>query len=168
MPKRIKFDVLLEEYQNISQLPVDSQDLLTQARDTCQYAYAPYSNFQVGAALLLDNGKIVRGSNQENAATPSGLCAERVALSAASSVHPSVTILKLAVTATKRGSLEYLAVTPCGACRQVISEYQTIQQKPIEIIMEGPQNTIMVASSIDMLLPFKFSATFMDSRDHEV
>lgn len=163
MPKRIKFDVFLEEYQDLSQLPVDSQDLMNQARDTCQYAYAPYSNFLVGAAVLMKNGKVVRGSNQENVSFPSGLCAERVALYAATATYPSLTIVKLAVTATRRDLNDYQAVTPCGGCRQVISEYQAIQQQPIEIIMEGPDNTIRVASTIDVLLPFRFSAKYLDS-----
>ena len=167
MPKKIKFDVHIEEYQDHSHLPADSQELILKARDTCQHAHAPYSNFLVGAAVLMENGNIVAGSNQENSSYPLGLCAERVALFAAASRFPSVAVKKLAVTARIRGQKEFQAVSPCGGCRQVINEYQDIQTQPIEIIMEGPDETIWVASNIDMLLPFKFSAKHMDSQNDE-
>jgi cytidine deaminase len=168
MPERITFDVFLEEYENISQLPVDCQTLIKQARKTCKYAYAPYSNFLVGAALLMENGEVVTGSNQENASSPNGLCAERVALYSAAARFPSVGIRKLAISAIRKEGDTYLAVTPCGSCRQVISEYQTIQQYPIQIIMEGPETSFLVAASIDMLLPFKFSAKNMESKNDQV
>lgn len=169
MPKTIKLDVFLQEYDDVSQLPDDSQELIRKARENCRYAFAPYSNFLVGAMALLENGKFVGGSNQENAASPCGLCAERVALYAAASRYPNIAVKKLAVTATtKNQRRRYHAVTPCGSCRQVISEYQLKQNKPIEIIMEGPKGTIMVASSIDMLLPFKFSAKYMDNTYDEI
>lgn len=168
MPERITFDVFLEEYKNISQLPVDCQTLLNQARESCQYAYAPYSNFLVGAALLMENGQVVTGSNQENASYPNSLCAERVALYCAASRFPSVAIKKLAVSAKKKEGDAYLGVTPCGSCRQVISEYQSIQESPIEIIMEGPESSIFVAASVDMLLPFKFSAKNMEIKNDQV
>jgi len=163
MPERIKVDVFLEEYQNIAQLPVDCQILIKQARNTCRYAYAPYSNFLVGAAILMENGEVVTGSNQENASSPSGLCAERVAIYSAATRFPSVAIRKLAVTAIRKDGNTYQAITPCGGCRQVISEYQSIQNHPIQVIMEGPEQSIRVANSIDMLLPFKFSAENMES-----
>lgn len=162
MSKKIKLDIFLEEYDSDTQLPAESLMLINQARDNCKKAYAPYSNFLVGAVALLENGKIVSGSNQENAASPSGLCAERVALFAAAARYPGTIIKKLAVSATKQGQNIYQTVTPCGCCRQAISEYQTRQNQPIEIIMEGHGGSIQVARSIDMLLPFKFSFRHLD------
>ncbi len=157
MSKKIRVDVFLEEYDSASQLPNESQTLINQARDYCTKAYAPYSNLQVGAAVLLENGQIISGSNQENAASPSGLCAERVALFAAAAKYPGIVIMKLAVSAIKQGQIIHKTVAPCGGCCQVISEYQTRQNQPIEIIMEGHQGKVQVARSIDMLLPFNFS-----------
>ena len=168
MPDRITFDVFLEEYENISQLPVDCQTLIKQARASCKYAYAPYSNFLVGAALLMENGEVVTGSNQENASSPNGLCAERVALYSAAARFPSVAIKKLAVSAIRKEGSTFLPVTPCGSCRQVISEYQSIQKFPIQIIMEGPETTILIANSVDILLPFKFSAKNMESKNDQI
>ena len=167
MPRRITFEVFVDEYDNVSQLPVESQALVSQAREACQQAYAPYSNFMVGAAVLLDNGEIVSGSNQENASFPCGLCAERVTLNAAHSKYPAVPMVKLAVTAMKKDQTIYQPVTPCGACRQVISEYQSIQNQPIELIMQGTGDKVLVATSIEMLLPAKFSAKHMDHTHEE-
>jgi len=162
MSKKIKFDVFLEEYDSASQLPAESLALINQARDYCNKAYAPYSNFLVGSVVLLENGQMVSGSNQENAAYPSGLCAERVALFSAAARYPGMIIRKLAVSALKQGQIIHQTVTPCGGCRQVISEYQTRQNQPIEIIMEGHGGKVQVARSIDMLLPFKFSIKHLD------
>ncbi len=168
MPRIIKFDVYLEEYDNISLLPPDSQALIERARAACNHAYAPYSGFLVGAAVLLETGEIVTGSNQENASYPCGLCAERVALFSAASRYPSVALTKLAVTAMKKGQNTYQPVAPCGACRQVISEYQANQDPPLELIMEGTNGSLMVAASIDMLLPMTFSAKHMDRTNDEI
>ena len=168
MPEKIKLDVFLEEYKNISELPADSQALIEHARNTCQYAYAPYSKFLVGAALLMENGEVVTGSNQENASSPIGLCAERVAIYAAAARFPAVAIRKLAVTAIRKGGTTFQSVTPCGGCRQVISEYQSVQNQPIQVIMEGPEHSIRVANSIEMLLPFEFSAKNMENTNDEV
>lgn len=157
MPRKIKLNIYLEEYSNGSQLDPESYELLQQARATCGKAYAPYSRFQVGTALLLKNGKVVTGTNQENMAYPSGLCAERVALFAASSEYPKVAVRKIAISAKKKGRSQPVEVTPCGSCRQVMIEYQNLQAQPMEIIMEGPLGKIYRAHSVDMLLPFKFS-----------
>ncbi len=110
MSKKIKFDVFLEEYDHASQLPAESLTLIKQARNYCHNAYAPYSNLLVGSAVLLADGHIVSGSNQENAVFPSGLCAERVALFAAVASHPGVIIKKLAVSAIRQGQPPHGAI----------------------------------------------------------
>lgn len=157
MPRKIKLNTYLEEYSNIDQLDPENRELLLKARAVCASAYAPYSRFQVGAAVLLENGRIVLGTNQENAAYPSGLCAERVALFAASSEFPKIAARKIAISARKKGKRLPVEVTPCGGCRQVMIEYQNLQDESLEIIMEGPQGKIYRAHSVDVLLPFKFS-----------
>ena len=139
MSHKVNFEVYLEEYDDLSQLQIEDRQLLNSARANSIKAHAPYSNFLVGAAVLLSNGHTITGSNQENIAFPSGLCAERVALFAAASNFPGITIRKIAVSASIHGQDNYQPVTPCGGCRQVISEYQTLQNSPIEIIMEGVQ-----------------------------
>ena len=158
MSHKVNFEVYLEEYDDVSQLQIADRQLLNSARANCIKAYAPYSNFLVGAAVLLSNGHTITGSNQENIAFPSGLCAERVAMFAAAANFPGITIRKIAVSASMHGQDNYQPVTPCGGCRQVISEYQTLQNSPIEIIMEGVQGKIQIVETIDMLLPFKFFA----------
>ena len=157
MPKKLKFEVFLEEYQQASELPEDSQTLITLARDNCVYAYAPYSHFQVGAAVLLADGTMLTGTNQENNAFPSGLCAERVALFSAASRFPDIPIKKIAITAKKQHETAHQAVRPCGGCLQVMAEYQSRQNEPIELLMESHAGTIQVANSVNMLLPFEFA-----------
>lgn len=157
MLKKITEDIFLQEYANQDELDEISFQLLNEARSVCDQAYAPYSNFKVGAAVLLDNGEMVTGANQENAAYPSGLCAERVALFAASTQYPRVPVKKIAVSAKIEGSKDYTEVTPCGGCRQVMIEFQSLQELPIAILMEGPSGKVYLANSVDMLLPFKFT-----------
>ena len=162
MPKKIKFEVFFEEYDDISKLPAESQILIDKAKKACTTAYSIYSGFSVGAAVLLANGITVSGSNQENISFPSGLCAERVAIFSAAAQYPAVSIKKLALTAVRQ-DLEYVEpVSPCGGCRQVLMEYELLQKSPIEIIMFGSSGKVMVAPSLDMLLPFRFSAKSMD------
>lgn len=132
------------------------QDLMEKAEETAQDAYAPYSGFQVGVAVLLENGQIVTGSNQENAAYPSGLCAERVALFSAASQYPDKKILKISVAARdKKGKTT--PVTPCGSCRQVMLEYENKQEKPIQILLLGSGQRILRFNSAATLLPFGFN-----------
>ena len=118
-------------YDSIEELANDVQNLMQQAIEIRKKAYAPYSQFRVGAALLLDNGKIVLGSNQENAAYPSGLCAERVAIFHAGSVYPEAKILKMAITAASDNNQTKAPIPPCGSCRQSIAEYEIKQETPI-------------------------------------
>lgn len=158
MPKKIKFEVFFEEYDDISKLPAESQNLIDQAKKACTTAYSIYSGFSVGAAVLLANGQTVSGSNQENVSFPSGLCAERVAVFSAAAQFPKVSIKKLALTAVHQHLAKIEPVSPCGGCRQVLMEYELLQKAPIEIIMFGSSGKVMVAQSLDMLLPFRFSA----------
>lgn len=119
-------------------------------------AYAPYSKFNVGAALLLDNGKIVSGSNQENASYPSGLCAERTAIYYAGSQYPDQKILKLAITASSQNQPTDSPIPPCGACRQAIAEYEINQKSPIEIYFMGETGKVIKSDSLANLLPLVF------------
>ena len=119
-------------------------------------AYAPYSKFRVGAAILLDNGEVVVGSNQENAAYPSGLCAERVAIFYAGAIYPEAIILKIAITAASDNNKTTSPVPPCGACRQSIAEYEIRQESPIEIYYMGESGSIHQSTSLKNLLPFMF------------
>jgi cytidine deaminase len=128
-----------------------------EAKKAADSAYAPYSGFNVGAAVLLENGKIVTGNNQENAAYPSGLCAERVALFYASSQFPNQKIIALAVTAKSASHPISSPVTPCGSCRQVIAEYEAKFDSPIKTIMSGETGEIFVCESVSILLPLVFN-----------
>jgi len=124
-------------------------------------AYAPYSLFHVGAALLLENGKVVIGSNQENAAYPSGLCAERVAIFQAGALYPGVKILKMAITAASKQKLVDTPIPPCGACRQSIGEYELRQDEPIEIWFMGETGKVYLSASLKNLLPMVFGSEYL-------
>ncbi|KEO73710.1 cytidine deaminase [Anditalea andensis] len=139
------------------QLDEEIKTLIYMARSASSQAYAPYSNFMVGAALLLDNGEILSGNNQENVSFPVGICAERVVLGYAHARYPKSKPLKLAVAAKRRNEKNFAYVTPCGLCRQTISEYEQRYSEPIEIYMLAPNDEIYKVDSIDELLPFKFN-----------
>jgi len=148
-------------YDSIEELANDVQNLMQQAVEVRKKAYAPYSQFRVGAALLLDNGKIVLGSNQENAAYPSGLCAERVAIFHAGSVYPEAKILKMAITAASDNNQTKAPIPPCGSCRQSIAEYEIKQETPIEIYFMGEIGEVYQSASLKNLLPFMFDKKFL-------
>ncbi len=131
-------------------------ELLKQAGKAASSAYAPYSEFKVGSAVRLENGETVIGSNQENAAYPAGLCAERVALFAASTNNPNVPVSTIAVTVKADNSHLNGPLTPCGGCRQVIMEYQNRQQSPIRLILAGKDDTVWIFEDAAVLLPFAF------------
>lgn len=146
-----------EVYKSAQDLPAQDLELLKTAQKAVKAAYAPYSNFYVGAALLLENGKVVIGNNQENAAYPSGLCAERVAVYQAGAKYPGVSIKTIAITCKAKKQPVNEPVSPCGACRQAIAEYESRYEKPIRIIMSGESGKVIVASSIESLLPLVFN-----------
>ncbi|MFH7003860.1 cytidine deaminase [Flavobacterium bizetiae] len=148
-------------FDTLQELSQDIQDLMNEAVEIRKKAYAPYSQFRVGAALLLDNGKIVLGSNQENAAYPSGLCAERVAIFHAGSVYPEAKILKIAITAASDTNQTTAPIPPCGSCRQSIAEYEIRQDTPIEIYFMGEIGQVYKSASLKNLLPFMFDKKFL-------
>ena len=159
MPIMIKKTLHIEisEAESILELSPEEQKLVRISREMTEKAYAPYSEFYVGAAVLLENGEIIRGSNQENGAYPSGLCAERVAVFAASAMFPGVTMKTIAVSAkSPRLSLD-APVSPCGDCRQVMLEYETLQKQPIRMLMSKENGKILIIDRVSDLLPLSFT-----------
>jgi cytidine deaminase len=153
-----------ELHVNISIDVLDPVELNEQERQVMQLAqeaandaYAPYSNFLVGATLLLEDGTMFKGNNQENAAYPSGLCAERTALFALSAQYPNKKIKLLAVTARRRSEQEFLPAMPCGACRQVMAEYEHKQQEDIPVLLQAPNGQFYRFHKVADLLPFQFT-----------
>lgn len=161
MNKKITITTEFSVFENLEKLPIDIQNLMKQAIAVRKNAYAPYSKFKVGVALILDNGKIVLGSNQENAAYPSGLCAERVAVFHAGAIYPQAKILKMAITAASEVNKTTSPIPPCGACRQSIAEYEIRQETPIEIYFMGEIGSVYRSDSLKNLLPFMFDKNFL-------
>jgi cytidine deaminase len=159
--KKITINTTFSVFETKFDLPQEIQSLMEQAISIRKNAYAPYSKFRVGCAILLDNGKIVLGSNQENAAYPSGLCAERIAIFQAGSLFPSSKILKMAISATADEKPVLEPIPPCGACRQSIAEYEIKQEVPIEIFFMGESGFVYQSDSLRNLLPFMFDKKFL-------
>lgn len=159
--KEINITTSFTIFDSADELPKDIQDLMLQAIEIRKKAYAPYSKFRVGAALLLDNGKVILGSNQENAAYPSGLCAERTAIFYAGSAYPEAKILKMAITAASDTNQTTAPIPPCGSCRQSIAEYEIKQDTPIEIYFMGEIGEVYKSSSLKNLLPLMFDKKFL-------
>ncbi|KFF06928.1 cytidine deaminase [Flavobacterium reichenbachii] len=159
--KEISITSSFTVYESLAELPTEIQDLMNEAVEVRKKAYAPYSQFRVGAALLLDNGKTILGSNQENAAYPSGLCAERTAIFYAGSAYPDAKILKMAITAASDTNQTTAPIPPCGSCRQSIAEYEIRQETPIEIYFMGEIGEVYKSSSLKNLLPFMFDKKFL-------
>ncbi len=158
MEKELKIPYVEYDEQD---LPVADKELLEKAAEMAGTAYAPYSHFKVGAALRLRNGTVVCGSNQENAAYPSGLCAERVAVFSAAANYPDQPIEALAITAIASKPIDH-PVAPCGACRQSILEYEHKFKQPIRLILRGSSGKIAVFDGIERLLPFQFNGDELD------
>ena len=151
-----KIPIEIKEFESLEELPLADRQLLEKAQKAIEGSYAPYSEFHVGAAALLEDNSIVTGSNQENAAYPSGLCAERVTLFQAKANFPKLSIKKLAITAhADHFNIDH-PITPCGACRQVIAEVQHRQTEKIRILMRGETGGIMIVNGIEHLLPLMF------------
>ncbi len=155
--KKLNLEIFVEIFEWDELLATDRQ-LMEAAQEALKGAYAPYSHFQVGAALLLANGTIVKGNNQENAAYPSGMCAERTAIFAAGANYPDQPIIAIAVTAKPAKQTSFVRISPCGACRQSMLEYEVKQNQPIRFLMQESDNQVSILSNISSLLPFKFSA----------
>lgn len=144
------------EYSGIDELVAEDRELVLAAKEAMAGSYAPYSGFNVGAAVRLANGVVVRGANQENAAFPSGLCAERTAMFAAGANYPDVPMASIAIIGGYSGEVTDLPTPPCGACRQVMSEFRKKAGKPISVILAGKNKIYKIADSND-LLPFIFN-----------
>lgn len=150
-----KLTIEYAEFQQMSALSENDQKLMFSAQEASKTAYAPYSEFNVGAAVLLENGEIVKGSNQENAAYPSGLCAERTALFTYGCLNNHLKINAIAISATK-DRIVFLPCVPCGACRQVMIEYEMKQKAPIRVIFQHSNAKILIFNSVNDILPFLF------------
>ena len=146
-----------QEYKSIDEMNPEDRELATEAIKAMQGAYAPYSHFHVGAAVRMSNGQIVRGANQENAAFPSGLCAERTAMFAAGARYPDKDMLSIALAGGVMGRLGSQPATPCGACRQVMAQYQAKSGKPMSVIMISTER-IWKFEKVDDILPLIFDS----------
>ena len=152
-----KLSIAYEVYESSNELEPSDAALLQRAIDATGIAYAPYSNFRVGAAALMENGEIVVGSNQENASYPVGLCAERVLLSAVSSVYPGVAIKTMAISYRSESGASNRPISPCGVCRQTLVEYEARLKQPIRLILGGMEGKVWIIPQAGSLLPFGFS-----------
>lgn len=152
-----------EPQQDFDDLDQESKYLVHKAKDATAHSYAPYSKFHVGAALILQDGTVVTGANQENASYPLCMCAERVALYAVASMYPGKRIMKMAIVAHKKNHKELVAAASCGACRQVMAEFEDRQKKPFEVVMMVEDGKWVKCSSAAVLLPFAFSKDNLES-----
>lgn len=146
---------------SINELSKEDKNLVESAEKFLDNAYAPYSKFNVSCALLLDNGQIINGTNQENAAYPSGICAERTTIFYANSMYPNSRVETMAIIAKTNGKILEIPITPCGSCRQVILESQIRQKSPIKIILVGTKKCFIINSITD-LLPLSFDDSFLN------
>lgn len=151
-----QLSIQYEEFDHYTELSVEEKHLVEKAYQVCDKAYAPYSEFKVGAAILLENNEIIVGNNQENSAYPSGLCAERVALFYAGANFPETSIQTIVVVAKGELLSNEQHLSPCGSCRQVMSESEKRQNSPIKVILVSQNGKVVVFSSIMDLLPFAF------------
>ena len=163
--KELTITTLIKECE-FEELPEKDRELVEAAKEMTRHAYAPYSHFHVGAAIMLEDGRIVRGANQENAASPSGTCAERSACFQAGALYPGIRFRKIAVAAWtlqhKPADMPYgeyfqdSPISPCGACRQALLEYETLGGQPVEVILYG-RSRCYIFPSVASLLPYCFT-----------
>lgn len=146
-------------YEELSE---QDRQLVDRAKQATQQSYAPYSHFHVGAATLLDDGTIVTGTNQENVAYPSGLCAERTVLFYTGSAYPNKVVVALAIAAYTKGEFTPTPIAPCGACRQVMLEMEQRHGKPIRILLYGTEGIYIIEGGVGELLPLTFNASFLE------
>lgn len=147
----------VESFNHVEDLDSESKYLVHKAKEATHHSYAPYSKFHVGAALVLEDGTIITGANQENASYPLCMCAERVAIYAAASQHPDKKILKLAIVAHKKNHKELVPAASCGACAQVMLEFEHRQKTPMEVIFLGPGEKWLKSPSATTFLPYGFT-----------
>ena len=151
-----KLEITYQEFSSLEDMQADDRALALAAIDAMKGAYAPYSNFCVGAAVRLDDGIVVTGANQENAAFPSGLCAERTAMFSAGAAYPDKAMVSIAIAGGLNGVLDSDPASPCGACRQVMAQYQTKGGKDMSIILVG-DGKILKFNRVDDILPLIFN-----------
>ena len=156
--KKIELSFILA---HLNELSAQEQQLVANAKEAFKTAYAPYSGFLVGASVLLENGEVINGSNQENVAYPSGLCAERVALFYAGAKFPDVKINTVAISVLSKNFEVKDVISPCGACRQVMAEYEDKQHSPIKVILHSPTDEVLIANRVEDLLPFMFKSPLL-------
>lgn len=161
--KKVEISLSLIEVNDVTELAYSEQELIKISRQMTTQAYAPYSGFYVGAAVLLENGEIVLGSNQENVAYPSGLCAERVAVFAASAKYPEIRIKAIAISGNSKSRDIDHPVTPCGACRQVLLEYEVKQDEPVKVYLSGHSGKIYIIEKVQDLLPLSFTSKELEN-----
>lgn len=149
-------------YDHLEDLDSESKYLVHKAKEATTHSYAPYSKFCVGSAVILEDGTVITGANQENASYPLCMCAERVALYAVASQYPGKRIMKMAVVAHKKNHKELVPAASCGACRQVMLEFEQRQHKPLEVIMLGPGEKWIKCPSALSLLPYGFDGTSLE------
>jgi cytidine deaminase len=154
--EEIKTTSTIQQYTSATELSLEDQQLLNDAKAAVNTSYAPYSRFHVGCALILENGVIIKGSNQENIAYPSGLCAERVAIFHAGASYPDVPVRTMAITVKAEGYVVDKPITSCGSCLQSMSEFELKFNKPMRIILQGETGNIWVADSLRTFIPFMF------------
>lgn len=154
--KKINFSV--EVYNSFDELQTGDAELLSAARDITAAAYAPYSNFLVGAAAVLANGKIVKGTNQENASYPVAICAERTLMSAAATQYPGIPIVAMAISYNNKNGESSKPISPCGVCRQMLAEFEERTSHPIKLILGGMSGEVYVIRSAKELLPLTFTS----------
>ena len=159
--KEVKIESTFFVYDSLEDAPKQIQELMHNARIARDKAYAPYSKFHVGTALLLDNGEIISGSNQENASYPSGLCAERTAIYYAGATYPDAKVLRMTIVAGSTKNITSKPIPPCGACRQAIAEYEVKQESPIEIYFMGEEGKVVKSNSLANLLPLLFDKSVL-------
>lgn len=156
--KQEKVEFSFDIYQGIDELNEPDRILLNEARNITKKAYAPYSNFFVGAAARLSNNEVVTGTNQENASYPVGICAERVLLASASSLFPGVAIDTIAVSYQNKKAKSNHPISPCGMCRQSLLEFEERMQQPIRLILAGIEGKVYVIKTVRQLLPLAFTS----------
>jgi len=154
--KKLQIACNINVFETFDELPKNVQSLMHKAQQARSKAHAPYSNFLVGAALELSNGEIITGNNQENAAYPSGLCAERTAIFYAHAQFPKEDIIRMAITAGSKNKVATTPIPPCGGCRQALVEYEQIQGQSIELYFMGTKGEIAHSKSIENILPWVF------------
>lgn len=152
-----EYSFYFDEYASADELPPQDAELLKQARNITSVAYAPYSEFKVGAVALLKNGQTVTGTNQENASYPVGICAERTLMAAAGTLYPNVPIETMAISYHNHRQSDYYPISPCGMCRQFLQEFEERTRHPIRLVLSGQSGKVYVVEKSSQLLPLAFT-----------